>query len=107
MKTFVSTGASKKGQKHQVFKVSRSLHSLARSVGWRNRKSVINQVMKDRIMRSSVVVKVGKLIKELVFTGTRDARLMYGNKSLEDMKKFDRSLLAADMKGTMPTFYGI
>lgn len=89
----------KKGRKHQVFKVSRSLHSLARSVGRRNRKSVVNQVMKDRNMRSSVVVKVGKLIKkELVFTGTRDARSMYGNKSLEDMKKFDWSLLAADMK---------
>ena len=86
MKTFiVSTGVSEKGRKHQVFKVSRSLHSLARSVGRRNRKSVVNQVMKDRIMRSGVVVKVGKLIKELVFTGTHDARLIYGNKSLEDM----------------------
>lgn len=61
--------------------MSRSLHSLGRSVGWRSRKSVVNQVMKDRIMRSSVAVKVGKLIKELVFTGTHDARLMYGNKS--------------------------
>ena len=96
----------KKG-KHQVFKVSRSVHSLAMSVGRRNRKSVVNQVMKDRNMRSSVVVKVGKLIKKLVFTGTHDARSMYGNKFLEDMKKFDWSLMAADMKKTMPTFYGI
>lgn len=98
----------KKGDKHRVHRVSRSLRGVARSVGRKNRKSVVNQVMKDKRMKCIVVKRVGQLVqKELIFTSTKEAKSIYGNKSLEDLTKFSWSLLATDMKRTMPTLSSI
>lgn len=65
----------KKGDKHRVHRVSRSLRGVARSVGRKNRKSVVNQVMKDKRMKCIVVKRVGQLVqKELIFTSTKEAK---------------------------------
>ena len=50
------------------------LRGVANSVGRRRRKSVVNQVLKDRKMKSYVVTKVGRLVKELNYTCTRNAK---------------------------------
>ena len=98
----------KKGTKHRVFQVGRSLRSVGRAVGRRRRKSIVNQVMKDVRMRNVVVEKVGKLVKkEMIYTCSQDAKSMYGNKCLEDLRLFQWSTLAYDMRWTMPTLFRI
>ena len=59
-------------------------------------------------MISYVVKKVGRLVKkELNYTSTRNAKSLYGNKSLEDLNMFNWSKLALEVKRTMPTLFSI
>lgn len=98
----------KKGRKHRVFRVTRSLRSLGRSVGRRSRKSIVNQVMKDVEMRKKVVFAVGKIVhKELMYTSSRQSSSAYGRKSLADLRTFDWTELAGDLKRTMPFLFSI
>ena len=65
-------------------------------------------MFKDRKIIRNVVQKVRILVtKELAYTCTRNAKSLYGNKSLEDINMFHWSKLAIDMKQTMQTLFSI
>lgn len=96
----------KKGKNHRAFALSRSLRSLGRSVGRKNRKSIVNHVLKDRSMRKKVIAKVGLFVqRELAFTCSQKGNSSFGKKSPADLHSFNWSELARDLKRTMPTLY--
>ena len=98
----------KKGKRHSVYRLTRSLRSLGRSPGKRRKGSIVNQVMKDATMRRMIVLQVGKMVKrEVEYTCTREAGSMYGITDLKELSSFEWKTLASDMKRTMPTLFNI
>ena len=62
----------------------------------------------ERQTRTDAAVKVGKLVqKELRYTCSQDAKFMYSKKCLEDLQSIQWSMLANDLKRTMPTMFKI
>ena len=79
----------KKQNKARVFKLTRSLKSLARSVGWRNRASIARQAMKDDKIQKKVVELMGKLLsKELSHVTSLKAKSLLCKRSAEVLEAF-------------------
>jgi hypothetical protein len=98
----------KKQRSHRVYRLTRSLKHLGKSVGRRSRNSIVNQVIKDDRMQKKVVTKVGNLIfKELVKTSLRKSNSLFGKNTPSAVENFKWSDLSHDLKRTMPTFFTI
>lgn len=89
--------------KGRVDAVSRSLKSVGRSVGRRNRKSRVCQVMKDKRMCKMAAIRIGKVIKrELKQMCKTKEHSVFKDKSLEALEKFNWSDTVADLQRTAP-----
>ena len=79
----------KKQSKARVFQLSRSLKSLGRSVGRRNRSSIARQVVKDNRIRKKVVERMGKLLsQELTNLASLKTNSVLRNRSCEALEQF-------------------
>ena len=79
----------KKHSKARVFQLSRSLKSLGRSVGRRNRSSIARQAMKDSRIRKKVVERMGKLMsQELTNLASLKSNSMLRNRSCQALEQF-------------------
>jgi hypothetical protein len=57
-------------------------------------------------MRKKVIAKVGQSVqRELAYTCSQEGKSLYGKKSPADLRSFNWSNLASDLKRTMPTFH--
>ena len=89
--------------KSRIDAVLRSLKSVGRSVGRRNRKSIVCQVMKDKRMCKMAAFRIGKVIKrELKQTCKTKEHSVFKDKSLEALEKFNWSDTVADLQRTAP-----
>ena len=96
----------KKNKTHQVHRVTRSLKSLGRSVERRNRKSIVNQVIKDSFMKKPVATRLGDfLCKELIETCLPKRNPIFRDKSLSAIGRFNWSEVAASLKQTAPILF--
>ena len=89
----------KKQNKARVFKLTRSLKSLARSVGWRNRASIARQAMKDDKIQKKVVELMGKLLsKELSHVTSLKAKSLLCKRSAEVLEAFSWDTLNQELE---------
>ena len=90
-----------------VRRITNSMRTLCRSVGRGRRSSVVNQVMKDKVMRQIAVNKIGKLLrKELISScGVKSQTLFSGG--IDDLKIFSWDKMAADLKRTAPVLHSL
>ena len=96
----------KKNKTHRVHRVTRSLKSLGRSVGRRNRKSIVNQVIKDSFMKKLVAARLGEFLrKELIETCSPKRNSIFRDKSLSAIERFNWSEVAASLKQTAPIMF--
>ena len=93
----------KKQSKARVFQLSRSLKSLGRSVGRRNRSSIARQVVKDNWIRKKVVERMGKLLsKELTNLASLKTNSLLRNRSCEALEQFSWQNLLAELEKEAP-----
>lgn len=86
----------------RVLKPSRSLKSLARSVGGRNREAIARQAVKDKVICSKVVEYLGKKViaKEMCTQSTDSVLRKRDPKSLEE---FELGSVIEEMKEHAPS----
>ncbi|XP_019862645.1 PREDICTED: uncharacterized protein LOC109591334 [Amphimedon queenslandica] len=88
--------------------VSKSLRSLGRSVGRRSRMSIVNFVLKDKIMRRKVAIQIGKLIrKEMKVTCSVKEQSIFKDKSLSAINNFSWNSMVLDLKRTAPVMSSV
>lgn len=93
----------KKHSKARVFQLSRSLKSLGRSVGRRNRSSIARQAMKDSRIRKKVVERMGKLMsQELTNLASLKSNSMLRNRSCQALEQFSWKELLVELEKETP-----
>ena len=93
----------KKHSKARVFQLSRSLKSLGRSVGRRNRSSIARQAMKDSRIRKKVVERMGKLMsQELTNLASLKSNSMLRNCSCQALEQFSWKELLVELEKETP-----
>ena len=96
----------KKQSKARVFQLSRSLKSLGRSVGRKNRSGIERQVVKDSRIRKKVIECMGKLMsQELTNLASLKTNSMLRNRSCEALEHFSWKdfLVALKKKHPLPS----
>ena len=86
-----------------MFQCSRSLKSLGRSVGTRNRSSIARQAMKDSGIRRKVVERMGRLLsKELTHLASQKAGSMLRDRSCQALEHFSWQDLLKQLEKETP-----
>ena len=103
---FYIAGDCEKEQSTPSTLLTRSLKSLGRSVGRRNWKSIVNQVIKDSFMKKLVAARLGEfLCKELIETCLPIRNSIFRDKRLSAIERFNWSEVAASLKQTAPILF--
>ena len=93
----------KKHSKARVFQCSRSLKSLVRSAGRRNRSSIARQAMKDNGIRKKVIERMGRLMsKELTHLASLKAGSMLRDRSCQALERFSWQDLLNELEKETP-----
>ena len=91
----------KKQSKARVFQLSRSLKSLGRSVGRKNRSGIERQVVKDSRIRKKVIECMGKLMsQELTNLASLKTNSMLRNRSCEALELFHGKICWLNSRNT-------
>lgn len=98
----------KKQDKARVFQLTRSLKSLGRSVGRKNRALIARQAMKDVKIRRKVIEIMGKeLSKELKHVSSLKVNSLLRDRTHQAVESFSWSQLNQELKKEAPATFSL
>ena len=98
----------KKQHKARVFQLTRSLKSLGRSVGRKNRPSIARQAMKDVKIRKKVIEIMGKeLSKELKHVSSLKVNSLLRDRTAQAVESFSWSQLNQELNKEAPATFSL